>query len=114
MVLHNNGDIVNIGEELAGSEEFVGDPLSTFIENEKIYAATAGFVKVDEKTRSIKVDNKMENKRKLPQKGDTVICVAEVIRSHSVGCTIYKINSRLLTGRSRCAIACFYHESTIR
>ena len=26
MVLHNNGDIVNIGEELAGSEEFVGIP----------------------------------------------------------------------------------------
>jgi exosome complex component CSL4 len=96
MVLHNTGDLVTVGDELAGAEELLGDVMSTYTQDEKIFAATPGFVVIDDRTRSIKVDNKMEKKRKTPRKGDNVICVAEVVRSHSVGCVIYKINNRLL------------------
>lgn len=95
-VQHKTGEYVTIGEFLAGTEEFLGDPQTTFTENEKILAASAGFIQIDPKTRIIKVENKSDAKRIIPKKGDMVICSARVVRSHSVGCTIWKINKKLL------------------
>lgn len=89
------GTFVQIGDELASDEEYLGDPTSTFIEEGKIYAATPGYIIIDAKNRTLMVNNHSEKKRTIPRKGDTVICTVVVVRSNSAGCLIYKVNNRM-------------------
>jgi exosome complex component CSL4 len=92
----NMNKYVTIGSELCNLEEYLGDSTTTYIEDGKIFAATPGFIQIDVKNRTIRVDNKTEKKRNIPQKGDTVIIMVDVIRKHSAGCTIFKLNHKLI------------------
>jgi exosome complex component CSL4 len=109
MVSVKTGDFVLIGVELCNTEEFLGDADSTFNENGKIIAAIPGYVQIDPKMRSIKIDAKQDNKRKLPRKGDMVIATIDVIRAYSAGCTIYKINNKL----NESGVPCNIHVSSM-
>lgn len=96
MVIVKTGDLVQLGDELAGAEEYLGDVYSTFIQDGKIYASTPGFIFIDNAERKIKVDNKMDYKRTLPKKGDEIIGTIVAIRKNSVGVQIQKLNDNLI------------------
>lgn len=91
------GKYVLIGDELGGVEEYLNTDDSIFTSGGRLYAAITGILKIDPKSRVIKVHYPNEEMRKKPKKGDTVIGIVRSIRKNSVGVDIFKVNDNLAT-----------------
>ncbi len=91
-----SGKLVDIGEELVDDNEYIGDKLTTFTENGKVYAGTTGIVKIDKKNRKIKIETYNDEKRIIPRVGDWVIGTVDYIRKFSLEIEVHVLNNRLL------------------
>lgn len=89
----NQKQFVYIGDELGFTEEYLGDPSTTYTENGKIYAAIAGYLTVDKKNRQIFIEGSYTERQKIPQPDDIVTGVVYSIRKNSVGTKINTINN---------------------
>ncbi len=83
-----SGKYVQIGEELAHDTEYVGDILSTYSEDGKIFSGVAGILKVNKKKRKISVKSYNDDKRSTPKKGDWIIGTIDYIRKYSLGVNV--------------------------
>ncbi len=99
MVNVKSGEYVTIGDVLGQTETYLGDVETTFEEDGKIYASAAGYVRINEKDRRIKVETGNERKRIIPRKGDIIIGEVSVIRKTSVGLKIRKLNQKYTLDR---------------
>lgn len=90
-----DGNFVINGTELCESEQYMGENESVFEENGKLIAAQSGFLRINNKTRTLRIENK--NTGITIKKGDKVICEVLASRKFSIGCQIHKVGDQLVS-----------------
>jgi exosome complex component CSL4 len=90
------GDIVNVSDELGHVEVYLGSDDTTFIVDDKIFAAVPGIVEYNEDNRIVRVKSIAEEKRLTPKKGDIIVGTVYSIRKTTVGVRLRLINNRML------------------
>jgi exosome complex component CSL4 len=88
------GIFVINGTELCEAEQYMGENESVFEENGKLIAAQSGHLRINDKNRTIRIENK--NTSITINKGDKVICEVLTSRKFSIGCQIHKVGDQLV------------------
>lgn len=95
MINIENGTFVINGTMLCEAEQYIGVNDSVFEEDGVVFAAQSGFVFINDKERTIRIENK--NTGITINKGDKVICEVLSPRKFSIGCRIHKVGDRLVS-----------------
>lgn len=90
-----NNQLVITGQFLGVIEEFLPDKRTTFVREGEIFATKTGMVSIDHDKKSIKVETKQEEDRKIVKIGDIVIGTILFLRKYSVGLNFYTINGKI-------------------